>query len=78
LDQIYLEKEVEKLKIELARQLDFTCHAAFRAFDESRISNFCVTTFSETILDFASQGMFDLNQASLLFARYAEPYLSYS
>lgn len=29
LDQIYLEKEVEKLKLELARQVDFTCIAAY-------------------------------------------------
>ena len=47
-----MEKEVEKLKLELARQLDFTCHAAFRAFDDRRISNFGAKNFSETILDF--------------------------
>lgn len=29
LDQIYIEKEVEKLKCELAHRIDFTCMAAF-------------------------------------------------
>jgi len=33
LDQIYLEKEVEKLKVELAGRGDFTPMAAFRVFD---------------------------------------------
>ena len=29
LDQIYLEKEVEKLKMDLAHRIDFTCMSAF-------------------------------------------------
>ena len=59
LDQIYLEKEVEKLKIELARQIDFTCIAAYKAFDTARLNNFDLRDFSEAVLDFAGQGMFD-------------------
>lgn len=33
-DNIYLEKEVEKLKIELSLKLDFTTHEAFYLFDQ--------------------------------------------
>ena len=33
LDQIYLEKEVEKLKNELAQRIDFTCMGAYTLFD---------------------------------------------
>jgi hypothetical protein len=33
LDQIYLEREVEKLKQELAMKPDFNCVAAFELFD---------------------------------------------
>lgn len=32
-DNIYLEKEVEKLKIELSLKPDFTTHEAFYLFD---------------------------------------------
>jgi hypothetical protein len=32
-DNIYLEKEVEKIKIELSLKQDFTSHEAFHLFD---------------------------------------------
>ena len=42
MDQMYLEKEVEKQKINLARNLKFTCLSAFEAFD-----SFGLETMSE-------------------------------
>lgn len=38
-DNIYLEKEVEKLKIELALKLDFTTHEAFYLFDSRHLNS---------------------------------------
>ena len=57
LNNMYLESEVEKLKLELARQTDFTCYEAFRVFDRNSISYFDLHDFTETMLKFVgSQG----------------------
>jgi len=78
LDQIYLEKEVEKLKLELARQLDFTCISAYRAFDVAHLNNLDLRDFSVAVLNFAGEGMFDHEQASLLYKRFAQPRICYT
>lgn len=78
MDQIYLEKEVEKLKLELARQLDFTCMSAYRAFDVAHLNNLDMRDFSEAVLNFSGEGMFDHEQASLLYKRFAKPRICYT
>ena len=39
MDQIYLEKEVEALKLELASAQDFTCKKAFALFDQRNLES---------------------------------------
>ena len=52
LDQIYLEKEVEKLKIELANQIDFTCMGAFKTFDTTGLCHLDLRDFTESLFAF--------------------------
>lgn len=59
LDQIYLEKEVEKLKIELSSQIDFTCMSAFKEFDVRDYCHMDLAEFTDTLLGFVGSNMFD-------------------
>ena len=51
-DLIYLEKEVEKIKLELSRRVDYTTQAAFIAFNPNEIQTMDLKEFTETILKF--------------------------
>ena len=58
LDNIYLEKEVEKLKIELAHQTDFTCLDAYHLILQSE-QELGPDQFTTKIFDFIQTGLYD-------------------
>lgn len=70
LDQIFLEKEVEKVKTELANRGDFTCMTAFKLFDYRGLDSLTRTEFTEALFSFVGHNLFDRNQAWLIFDRY--------
>ena len=76
LDNIYLEKEVEKLKIELFMQEDFTPLEAFHLILHKDCPD--PDSFAQRIFDFIQTGLFDQTQSNLLFIRYAQPHIGYS
>ena len=52
LDQIHLEKEVEKLKNEISQRVDFTCMAAFQQLDYRNYENLSEIEFMECLFTF--------------------------
>lgn len=72
-----MEKEVEKIKIELASKPDFTCMGAFRAFDVRNRGGQDLHDFTDTCYEFAGHSMVDRSQVRLLFLRYAAPRIAY-
>ena len=70
LDQIYLEKEVEKLKNELAQRIDFTCMGAYTIFDYRSLESMSKAEFSECLFSFIGNSYYNRDQASLIFSRY--------
>lgn len=71
MDHIYLEKEVEKVKLELSSKPDFTTTTAFRLFDPKQIGQMDKRDFTDTLLSFVGLSGFTQEQVSLLFSRYA-------
>jgi len=70
LDQIYLEKEVEKLKMELAHRVDFTCMSAFQVFNFRGLEQLDKSEFSEALFSFVGNSFFNREQEHLIFTRY--------
>ena len=70
LDQIHLEKEVEKLKIDLAHRIDFTCMSAFQMFNFRNLETLSKSDFSEALFSYIGNSYYDRNQAHLIFMRY--------
>ena len=70
LDQVYLEKEVEKLKCELAHRIDYTCMAAFHVFNFRGIEAFSKAEFTESLFSYVGNSFYNRDQAHLLFSRY--------
>ena len=52
LDQIYLEKEVEKLKCELSHRIDFTCMGAFQLFNFRGLEGMTKAEFNEALFSY--------------------------
>ena len=52
MDNIYLENEVEKLKITIAKRSDFTDKEAYRAFDPHHREQMNLDEFIEASLNF--------------------------
>ena len=61
LDQIYLEKEVEKLKNELAHRVDFTCMGAYQLFDYRGLESMSKAEFSECLFSYIGNTFYDRN-----------------
>ena len=59
LDQIYLEKEVEKLKNELAQRIDFTCMGAYQVFDYRSLESMSKAEFSECLFSFIGNSYYN-------------------
>ena len=70
LDQIYLEKEVEKLKMDLAHRIDFTCMAAFQTFNFRGLEVLSKQEFSESLFSYIGNSFFNREQEHLIFTRY--------
>ena len=70
MDQIYLEKEIENLKIGLAKCKDFTCKQAFSLFDYRNLRSLSEAEFSESMFSFIGTQFHDRSQLKLLFKRY--------
>jgi len=70
LDQIHLEKEVEKLKCDLAHRIDFTCMNAFQIFNLRGLDGLTPAEFSESLYSYIGNGFYDRDQAHLVFKRY--------
>ena len=70
LDQIQLEKEVEKLKCELAHRIDFTCMGAFRHFNFRGLDSLSKAEFCEGLFSYISNAYYNREQSHLLFTRY--------
>ena len=70
LDQIYLEKEVEKLKMDLAHRIDFTCMAAFQIFNFRSLEQLNKNQFSESLFSYIGNSFFNREQEHLIFIRY--------
>jgi len=74
LDQIYLEKEVEKLKCELAHRIDYTTMGAFTLFNYRGLESLSKAEFSESLFSYIGNSYYDRNQAYLVFLRYDQDY----
>ena len=61
LDQIYLEKEVEKLKCELAHRIDFTTMGAYQLFDYRGLESMSKAEFSECLFSYIGNTFYDRN-----------------
>lgn len=70
LDQIHLEKEVEKLKCELAHRIDYTAMAAFSLFNFRGLEAMTLAEFSESLFSYIGNSYYNREQAHLLFSRY--------
>ena len=70
LDQIYLEKEVEKLKMDLAHRIDFTCMSAFQTFNFRGLEVLSKQEFSESLFSYIGNSFFNREQEHLIFTRY--------
>ena len=70
LDQIYLEKEVEKLKMDLSHRIDFTCMSAFQVFNFRGLEQLTKSEFSEALFSFVGNSFFNREQEHLIFTRY--------
>lgn len=70
LDQIHLEKEVEKLKCELAHRIDFTCMSAFQLFNFRGLEAMTLAEFSESLFSYVGNSFYSREQAHLTFNRY--------
>jgi hypothetical protein len=67
LDLIYLEREIENLKIALAEKDDFSITGAFRAFDGRCLTSFNLKWFTEAVINFCGTTPNTRDQARLLF-----------
>jgi len=70
LDQIQLEKEVEKLKCELAHRCDFTAEAAWHLFNLRGSQFMSKADFSESLFSYIGNSYYNREQAFLIFKRY--------
>ena len=52
LEQIHLEKEVEKVKCDLAHRCDFTCMEAFQIFNFRGIESLSQAEFCESLFNY--------------------------
>ncbi len=59
LDQIHLEKEVEKLKCDLAHRVDFTTMAAFQVFNFRGLESLSQAEFSEALFSYIGNTHYD-------------------
>ena len=59
LDQIHLEKEVEKLKCDLAHRCDFTCKEAFEIFNLRGIEAMTHAEFSESLFSYIGNSFYN-------------------
>lgn len=72
-DLIYTEKQVERIKIELSLQADFSIGEAFKAFDFRCLFNMDILQFTEAVVSFAGIDQYTREQAKWLFHKYASP-----
>jgi Ca2+-binding EF-hand superfamily protein len=72
MDQIYLEREIEKLKIDLANKHDFSCPLAFQVFDFYNRGELSKPQFAESLFSYIGFELYSRNQSFLLFSRYDE------
>ena len=70
LDQIHLEKEVEKLKCDLAHRIDFTCLNAWQLFNYRGLEAMTMAEFSESLYSYIGNRFYDRDQSYLIFKRY--------
>ena len=61
LDQIYLEREVEKIKQELAMKPDFNCVAAFELFDYCSRAALTKPQFAESLFSLIGHELYNRN-----------------
>ena len=59
LDQIHLEKEVEKVKCDLAHRCDFTCKEAFQIFNFRGIIEMTQAEFCESLFSYIGNSYFN-------------------
>lgn len=76
MDNIYLEREVEQLKITVAKREDFTHKEAFECFDPSGQGMLNLHAFIEACVDMVGLQGFKPESAHLLFLKYANPGIS--
>ena len=70
LDQIHLEREVEKLKCDLAHRIDFTCLNAWQLFNYRGLESMTMAEFSEGLYSYIGNRFYDRDQSFLIFKRY--------
>lgn len=68
-DLIYTERQIEKLKIELSQQQDFTVEEAFRAFDFRCLFNLDILQFTEAVVNFSGVDDNTRDQAKWIFQK---------
>ena len=66
LDQIHLEKEVEKLKCDLAHRIDFTCLNAWQLFNYRGLEAMTMAEFSESLYSYIGNRFYDRDQSYLI------------
>ena len=59
LDQIHLEREVEKLKVDLAHRVDFTCLTAFHTFNMRKLEALTPAEFNECLFSYIGNKFYD-------------------
>lgn len=73
LDNVYLEKEVEKLKIALAYTTDFSHFEAWHLFDCQGLKQMDEEDFKQQMAAFCGMQKFNLEAARHLYIRFADP-----
>ena len=75
MDNVYLEREVEKLKLELAVRADFTHQGAWKQFDMRQRGHLNLHEFIEVTLDFVGLEGFKPESAHLLYLTFAKTHI---
>ena len=70
IEQINLERVVEKLKWDLAHRIDFTCMMAFQLFNFRGLETLNKKAFGESLFSLIGNSNYNRDQEHLIFARY--------
>ena len=70
IDQIYLEKEIEKFKSELAHSPDFSIMECFKLFDRSGSGFLTLSDLKDTLLNLLGHEYKSNEETYLLFKRF--------